>query len=287
MTHHRFGKSFRISALLGLALLTSTGNVLALSEIQNEEAPPAAAQPQAPATGQTPATPAPAETQPSAPADQTPPATGTPTQSPAAEQPAPAEPNAETPQLDEPGDQPTTDDQSDPDDPGQGAQNRPDVDPNAPLPQVEYDLAKLPEPVRRMRDKLVEAAKSGDPEKLRVLLQTGATATQLSLADQNEDPIKFLISQSGDQAGQEILAILEEVLEAGYVHLDAGTPEELYVWPYFFAYPLDRLTPQQKVEIYRIVTASDFEEMEGFGNYIFYRVGIAPDGRWAFFVAGE
>jgi hypothetical protein len=27
--------------------------------------------------------------------------------------------------------------------------------------------------------------------------------------------------------------------------------------------------------------------MKQFGAYIFYRVGIAPDGQWAFFVAGD
>jgi hypothetical protein len=27
--------------------------------------------------------------------------------------------------------------------------------------------------------------------------------------------------------------------------------------------------------------------MKQFGTYIFYRVGITPEGRWAFFVAGE
>lgn len=256
--------------LLCLAWLASTGTASALSELQNQDAPPAGAeQPQTPsATEETPpAEPtAPDQPQQEPPAEQAP-AQPAPAEQPDAAQPQPAQPNG--------------------DNPDQDAQTRPDVDPNAPLPEVSYDLAKLPEPVQRMRNLLVEAAKSGDPEKLRPLLGTGDGGTQLSLTDQTEDPIKFLTSQSGDPDGQEILAILEEVLEAGYVHLDAGTPQELYVWPYFFAYPLDRLTPQQKVEIYRIVTASDFEEMQTFGSYIFYRVGIAPDGRWAFFVAGE
>jgi len=27
--------------------------------------------------------------------------------------------------------------------------------------------------------------------------------------------------------------------------------------------------------------------MKAFGTYIFYRVGITPDGHWAFFVAGD
>jgi len=111
--------------------------------------------------------------------------------------------------------------------------------------------------------------------------------TQLSLTDVEGDPIDFLKGLSGDTEGQEILAIMEEVLDAGYVHLDAGKPEELYVWPYFFAVPLDKLDAKQRVELFKIITAGDYEDMKQFGAYIFYRVGITPEGRWAFFVAGD
>ena len=163
----------------------------------------------------------------------------------------------------------------------------PKSDPNAPLPEVMHDTAQLPEPVRRMHGLLLEATKTGDIEKLRPLVGTGDGATQLSFGDTPADPIAFLKEVSGDDEGQEILAILEEVLEAGFVHLDEGEAEELYVWPYFFAVPLDRLTPPQRVELFRLVTAGDYEEMKAYGAYIFYRVGFAPDGRWAFFVAGD
>lgn len=164
---------------------------------------------------------------------------------------------------------------------------RPEIDPSAPIPEIHYDLGALPEPVRRMHDLIVEAAKSGDMEKLRPLIGTGDDTTQFALGGIDGDPIAFLKELSGDEGGHEILAILEEVLGAGYVHLDAGTPEELYVWPYFFAVPLDRLTPPQRVELFKIVTAGDYEDMKSYGAYIFYRVGITPDGRWQFFVAGD
>jgi len=173
--------------------------------------------------------------------------------------------------------------------PNEGGGNlaRPQVDPAAPLPPVEYDLSKLPEPVRRMRDLIVEACKSGDIEKLRPLIGSGDTITQLSLTDIEGDPVTFLKGLSGDTEGQEILAILQEVLDAGYVRLDPGTPQELYVWPYFFAYPLAKLDARQRVELFKIVTAGDYEDMKQFGTYIFYRVGITPQGRWTFFVAGD
>jgi hypothetical protein len=164
---------------------------------------------------------------------------------------------------------------------------RPNIDPNAPLPTVEYDLTKLPDAVREMHTKLMDAAKSGKIENLRALIGAGENQTQFSLGSQDEDPLAFLLSLSGDPGGQEILAILLEILDAGYVHLDAGTPQDLYVWPYFFAIPLDKLTDTQRVELFKIVTSGDVEDMKSFGSYIFYRAGISPDGKWRFFLAGE
>jgi len=164
---------------------------------------------------------------------------------------------------------------------------RPEVDENGPLPEIVYNLDRLPEPVRRMHDRLVEAAKSGDIEALRPFLGMADDATMLSFGEIDGDPIAFLKGLSGDSEGQELLAILEEVLGAGFVHLDAGESTEIYVWPYFFGIPLDKLDNRQKVELFKIVTAGDLEDMKQFGTYLFYRVGITPEGRWAFFVAGE
>lgn len=164
---------------------------------------------------------------------------------------------------------------------------RPDVDENGPLPEIIYNLDRLPEPVRRMRDRIVEAAKSGDIEKLRPFLGFGDDKTLLTFGEGDGDPVTILKGNSGDGEGQEILAILEEILNAGFVHLDAGTPEEIYVWPYFFGMPLDKLDARQRVELFKIVTAGDVEDMKQFNSYIFYRTGITPEGRWAFFVAGD
>jgi hypothetical protein len=172
--------------------------------------------------------------------------------------------------------------EGDPNDPA-----RPHLAPTDPIPPVEYDLSKLPEAVRATHDKIVEAAKSGKPENLRALIGSGPDVTELSLGENADDPMKFLLSLSGDEGGQEILAILLEIMEAGYVHLDIGTPQELYVWPYFFAVPLDKLDEKQRVELFKIVTSGDVDDMKSFGSYIFYRAGISPDGKWRFFLAGE
>ena len=155
------------------------------------------------------------------------------------------------------------------------------------LPPVLRDIQLLPAAVRDTHAKLTEAAKSADLERLRGLIGTGETATTLSIGGLDGDPIAFLKQSSGDDDGYELLAILLEVLEAGYVHVDAGTESEMYIWPYFFAWPFDKLTPQMKVELYRILTAGDVLDSVDFGGYIFYRVGIRPDGKWDFFVAGD
>jgi hypothetical protein len=238
---------------LCLAFTLSGAPAFALSEIKREElpAPTAPAAPQGDDTEKS--VPLPDPLSPSA-----------------AEDPAKAEPDDAT--------QPADSDQQDVTSPR---------DPDEPVPEVLYDFSQLPPEVKRLRDQILEVTKSGDIQKLRPLIGMGDDMTQLSLIAIDGDPIDYLKSLAGDEDGQEILAILEEVLSAGYVHLDAGKPEELYVWPYFFAVPLDKLTGPQRVELFKIVTAGDYEEMKNFGSYIFYRVGITPQGRWAFFVAGE
>lgn len=153
--------------------------------------------------------------------------------------------------------------------------------------EVLADVSKIPAPVARMRELIVEAAASGDIEQLRPLLGKGPTQTQVSGSGGEEDPIATLKGLSGDQDGVEILAILLDVLSTGFVLADKGTPEEAYVWPYFAEKPLASLTPPEKVDLFRLVTAGDFAGMEELGNYNFYRVGITPDGQWKFFVAGD
>ncbi len=68
---------------------------------------------------------------------------------------------------------------------------------------------------------------------------------------------------------------------------EAGSAQEIYLWPYFARMPLKALSPGQRVELFRIVTGSDYKDMVEFGAYAFYRVGIGPDGAWHFFVAGD
>jgi hypothetical protein len=150
---------------------------------------------------------------------------------------------------------------------------KPDIDgEEETFPQIMRDLSKLPFPVRRMRELILEAAYSGDIEKLRPFIGYGDDVTMLSLGGIEEDPLTFLKSLSGDKDGHEILAILVEVLESGFVLMDEGSESELYIWPYFFAWPLDKLGPRQMVELYQLVTYGDYEEFSFGGSRSFKQV---------------
>ena len=61
----------------------------------------------------------------------------------------------------------------------------------------------------------------------------------------------------------------------------------MYVWPYFARRPLNGLTPEQKVDLLKIVTGADYREMIEAGCYNFFRLGIGADGIWRFFVTGD
>jgi hypothetical protein len=263
---------FASLSLVLLVLGTATCLVLphpahALSEIQREELPAPSETPGDEARPEQ-GVPAPDPVNPQAPSTETPDE-----QAPAEEQP--------------PSEEPAPDDEQVPDEQTPDGTDNAASDPNAPLPDIQYDVSQLPEPVQRTRNLILEAAKTGDVEKLRPLLGTGGEQTQLSLGGIDGDPIAFLKEASGDDEGQEILAIMEEVLSSGYAHMEAGTANDFYVWPYFFAMPVDRLTPSQRVELFKIITAGDYEDMKTYGAYVFYRLGIKPDGKWSFFIAGD
>ena len=153
-------------------------------------------------------------------------------------------------------------------------------------PKIFYGDKDLPEQVKALRLKFLDIARLGEVEKLRPLFETFKEPPLLTFEDV-EDPIEFLKTSSGDGEGRELLAILLEVLESGYVLRDKDEDGEIYIWPYFVDIPPEDLKPRQLVELFRLITAGDFEDMKAYGAYIFYRVGITPNGELKFFIAGD
>ena len=153
-------------------------------------------------------------------------------------------------------------------------------------PEIVADSARLPPAVARTRERILAAARTGRLEALLGVMQANETMPIFSLGDDKE-PMLYWRSNYPDSGGVEALATLIGVLETPFVHVDAGTPQEMYLWPYFARVPLKTLMPQQKVELFRLVTGADYKAMLDDGAYNFYRVGISADGGWRFFVSGD
>jgi len=156
--------------------------------------------------------------------------------------------------------------------------------PPASTPEIITDLSRLPAPVARTRERILTAARSGDLKQLAALVNEAMPV--FSFTDE-KDPIAFWKANYPDSDGIEVLSIATMILELGFVRVDEGTQQEMYVWPYFVRMSLATLTPPQKVELFRIVTGADYRDMLAFGAYSFYRLGIGPDGTWHFFVSGD
>jgi hypothetical protein len=154
------------------------------------------------------------------------------------------------------------------------------------LPEIITSTASLPPAVARTRERILAAARSGELTKLFAVMKEAPTIPVFSFSE-DKDPVAFWKANYPDSEGIEALSILVNVLETSFVHVDVGTPQEIYLWPYFARIPLKALTAQQRVELFRIVTGADYKDMVEFGVYSFYRLGIAPDGTWQFYVAGD
>ena len=151
---------------------------------------------------------------------------------------------------------------------------------------VSDDPSFLPEPVRAKRDKLLAAAKSGDISKLKAILEAEPLSVTVSFG-MPEDPISFLKETSADKQGVEILARLAEALEAPYAASDEGAGEVFYTWPYLALERMNELTPEQQVDAIRLVGYDALKEFQQYDAWYGWRVGIADQGEWLFFVAGD
>lgn len=152
--------------------------------------------------------------------------------------------------------------------------------------EILRDIALLPAEAQRMRQAILQAAMTGDIEQIRVPLEMNELKPMLA-ATAVTDAVAHFKAASGDGEGREMLAILIGVLRAGFIRKNAGKDDELYIWPYFAELPIGALTPAQEVELLTLVTPARLKEMRAKGRYDHFRLGIARNGAWHFFMKGE
>ena len=163
-----------------------------------------------------------------------------------------------------------------------GPADKPAQKPAPPPPQIHYGTKGLPRPVLDLREALLAAIEAGDIEELRHAWDLNEAKPDLG-ADAKGDPVAHWKRLSGDGEGREVLAALSLVLDAGYVVLRSGPDLEnnqVYVWPYFAEWPLEKLTPKQEVELLRLVPPAAVREMKAKGKYTHWRLAIGADGTW-------
>jgi len=148
-------------------------------------------------------------------------------------------------------------------------------------------LEDLPPPVREMRQKLIEAATTGEVANLVTLMEAQKEPPQISFGDPPRDTVAFFKENSLDGEGRDALAALVEILKAPYA-LETYGEDQVYVWPYLAGIDdLGALTPAQLVDAYQLTSPQGLKEMIEFGGWFDYRVVIAPDGTWSAFIRGD
>ena len=132
----------------------------------------------------------------------------------------------------------------------------------------------LPAAVAETHAALLAAAEAGDYEALRPLIPADFSYTFGLTTHGGPIPYWVVIEEEG---GESPIQVLARILRMPYT-LSRGT----YVWP--FAYDLQRedLTAHERKLLGDL--ADDFGAGSG---YLGWRTGIAPDGTWRFFIAGD
>ena len=148
------------------------------------------------------------------------------------------------------------------------------------------DFARLPAAVLAARARILATARTGDLQQLVALMHASGDMPAFTHTHR-QDPAAYWKEIYPDSNGVEILSILISILQMEPVRVEAGTPQEMYVWPYFARLPITSLTPEQKVELFQIVTGADYKGMLERGRYVFYQVGIGPDGAWRYFISSD
>lgn len=149
------------------------------------------------------------------------------------------------------------------------------------------DQPEVPAPVRDMRRRIVDAAVACDFERLAALALSGSRPFTYSFGGGGEPADYWRRQEEGP--GPHPLRYLVGVLDRPHRRLEPHHDlSARYVWPSAFGYETWEAVPRDAKEALKpLYTQENFENFLRFGGYTGYRVGIALDGEWLFFVAGD
>ena len=142
-------------------------------------------------------------------------------------------------------------------------------------PVLITDLSSLPPLTHTMQQNLLKASQQGDLEEIRDLFETNELTPVLG-KDHVSNPIDYWKSQSIDGTARDTLANIAEVFSLPPVKTTEGD----YVWPYLARWPLDKLTPAQQIDLFRLAGPKQASEMLKNKKYSHFEAKIGKDGTW-------
>lgn len=144
------------------------------------------------------------------------------------------------------------------------------------------DQARLPPRVAAIRARILDAAASGEIERLRIPIEWNETPPLFQRGLKKGpgfDPLDALKARSFDGAGVEMLSVLRAVLEAPCVRVTRG-PFDSYVWPAFALAPPREIDPALRSRMLACVRFADL----ALEPLPLHRVRIGADGTWHTFM---
>lgn len=142
----------------------------------------------------------------------------------------------------------------------------------------------LPDAVSKTRLAIAQAARDCDYERLNEL---AGPDFSFSFGAVEGGPGAYWQEQESEPRGPEPMRFLLGMLQRPRGTVEVGG-ETTYVWPSAFAYESwDAVPEADRRALKPLYDEEDFERFAEFGGYAGYRVGIAADGSWQYFIAGD
>lgn len=153
-------------------------------------------------------------------------------------------------------------------------------------PEISDDISALPEPVQAKRQALMDAARSGDFDALKPIIDAQDKPPNVSFGDP-DDALAYLKGASQDEDGRQILGLLLDLFDQPYAFYPDSGGVTYYIWPYLAEIDPNTLTPAQQVDAYRLLNREQIEELKEMGAWYYWRTLISESGDWSAFVAGD
>lgn len=153
------------------------------------------------------------------------------------------------------------------------------------LVEIFFDIIKVFVVVQKICQEIIDVVLVGDVKKVVVFFKV--SQVDFGFDNVNVDFELVFKDMFGDGDGFEVFFIMLDVFLMGYVYVGVGIVNDMYVWFYFMQKDIKMFIQVEKVDLMCLVIVGDFVDMQEYGSYNFYCVGIVVDGKLKQFMLGN